>query len=62
LLLDVWRNILMNDVDDQMARSTYNQLSPVPFCQLLRPLDMKRVLGEGRPEAPLLHHQWANAN
>jgi pimeloyl-ACP methyl ester carboxylesterase len=40
LPFEVWRELMMNDADDELARSTYAQLSPEPFGQLTEALDL----------------------
>jgi hypothetical protein len=41
LPFDLWRELFINDADFQLARVSYAQLSPVPFQQLIEPLDLK---------------------
>jgi pimeloyl-ACP methyl ester carboxylesterase len=54
LPFDVWRRILMNDADDESARSAYARLSPEPFCQLLEPLSMKKFHSLPTPRSYLV--------
>jgi pimeloyl-ACP methyl ester carboxylesterase len=38
----VWRDVFMNDADEEVARWAHNQLSPEHFGQLLERLDLKK--------------------
>jgi len=38
----IWREAFLNDADLDLARSTYEKLSPTPYQQILEPLDLKK--------------------
>lgn len=54
LPFDVWREVFINDADLQLARSTYERLSPEPFQQLLEPLELKRFYTLSMPRSYLV--------
>jgi pimeloyl-ACP methyl ester carboxylesterase len=39
---EIWRDLFITDGDLQLARSSYEQLSPVPYQQAIEPLDLRR--------------------
>jgi pimeloyl-ACP methyl ester carboxylesterase len=50
----VWREVLMNDADEDLARRTYDLLSPEPFGQLVEPLDLRKFHSLPTPRSYLL--------
>jgi pimeloyl-ACP methyl ester carboxylesterase len=50
----VWRETLLNDADLELARSTYESLSPMPYQQMLEPLDLKKFYALDTPRSFLL--------
>ena len=54
LPFDLWRELFINDADFQLARVSYAQLSPVPFQQLIEPLDLKTFYALQTPRSFLI--------
>jgi pimeloyl-ACP methyl ester carboxylesterase len=54
LPFDLWRELFINDADFQLARASYAQLSPVPFQQLIEPLDLKTFYALQTPRSFLI--------
>ena len=54
LPFDLWRELFINDADFQLAHVSYAQLSPVPFQQLIEPLDLKTFYALQTPRSFLI--------
>ncbi|WAJ42839.1 alpha/beta fold hydrolase [Mycobacterium sp. Aquia_216] len=54
LPFEVWRDVLLNDADEQLARRSYEQLSPEPFGQLFERLDLKKFHALPTPRSYLV--------
>jgi len=54
LPFDTWREALINDGDLELARRSYEQLSPAPFQQLVEPIDLKKFYTLATPRSYLI--------
>jgi pimeloyl-ACP methyl ester carboxylesterase len=54
LPFDIWREVFINDGDQDLARWSYDQLSPEPFQQLIEPLDLKKFYSLPTPRSYLV--------
>jgi pimeloyl-ACP methyl ester carboxylesterase len=54
LPFDTWREVLINDGDLELARRSYEQLSPEPFQQLVEPIDLKKFYTLATPRSYLI--------
>jgi pimeloyl-ACP methyl ester carboxylesterase len=50
----IWRETFLNDADLELARFTYEQLSPQPYQQTIEPLDLKKFYTLDTPRSYLL--------
>jgi acetyl esterase len=54
LPFDIWRDLYINDGDSDVARLTYEQLSPAPYRQLTERLDLKKFYSLDTPRSYVL--------
>ncbi len=54
LPFEIWREAFMNDGSDELARSTYQRLSPGTFGQLTERLDLKKFHSLATPRSYIL--------
>ena len=50
----IWREAFMNDADLELARASYETLSPQPYQQIIEPLDLKKFYTLDIPRSYLL--------
>ena len=50
---EIWREMFLNDADLELAKSTYEQLSPEPFQPSIDKLDLKRFYSLSIPKSYL---------
>jgi hypothetical protein len=53
LPFEIWREAFINDADLDLARWSYEQLSPEPYQQLVQPLDLRKFYTLGTPRSYL---------
>jgi pimeloyl-ACP methyl ester carboxylesterase len=54
LPFQIWREAFLNDADLDLARSSYELLSPEPYQQVVEPLDLKTFYSLDTPRSYLL--------
>ena len=54
LPFDIWRDLYINDGDLDVARFTYEQLSPAPYRQLTERFDLKKFYSLDTPRSYVL--------
>lgn len=57
LPFDLWRNTFINDADEKLARSTYEQLSPEPYRLITEPVRLKTFYTLDTPKSYILPDQ-----
>jgi pimeloyl-ACP methyl ester carboxylesterase len=54
LPLEIWQQAFINDADPELARSTYQQLSPEPHQLIVEPVDLKKFYTLSTPRSYIL--------
>ena len=50
----IWREVSINDGDLHLARSSYEQLWPGPYRQLVEPLNLQKLYSLAKPRGCLI--------
>lgn len=53
LPFSIWREAFINDADLDVARASYEQLSPEPYQQMTEPLDLRKFYTLDTPRSYL---------
>ena len=53
LPFSIWREAFINDADLDVARASYEQLSPAPYQQITEPLDLRKFYTLDTPRSYL---------
>jgi hypothetical protein len=53
LPFSIWREAFINDADLDVARASYEQLSPEPYQQMIEPLDLRKFYTLDTPRSYL---------